>query len=382
MGSMGPDDLDSEAYEEGDSEDYNDSEDYRAWHRARAARARRARLARARRIRLARARRARLARARARRIALTRRRRAAVRFGRTGRAVFDSRQSGTKGMTPMSTWLDDLDSELYDGEDVDSEDYGDAEDYDSEDYDSEDYGDAESYEARRRAARARRARAVRARRIARARRNRAAARGGRPSATVVRAATPRQVASAIRNVDLESKVGDDALRRDMEQANNRASRATYAAVAGVAVNQALDTFEDNLADNDFIRAGLRFAPLLLLAPQRKRPGLEGFALDPRVIGGAAVAGIIAADKLRSGVSKVVISPKTVTASGSGTFTAIVLDKNANLVSGPVKWTSTDPSVLTVDQTTGDYRVPGASRATVDVIATVKGHSETTTVTVN
>jgi hypothetical protein len=40
----------------------------------------------------------------------------------------------------------------------------------------------------------------------------------------------------------------------------------------------------DLAEHEFVRAGVRALPLALLSPGRKRPGLEGLALDPRFIG--------------------------------------------------------------------------------------------------
>lgn len=52
--------------------------------------------------------------------------------------------------------------------------------------------------------------------------------------------------TAIRAVDLDNKVEQDSLRRLIEQANGRASRAAYSALATGAVGQALDTYEAKL----------------------------------------------------------------------------------------------------------------------------------------
>src|SRR3954471_17047344 len=96
-----------------------------------------------------------------------------------------------------STWLDDYQSEAFD----DSEGYDDRDD----EYDSEAFDDSESAgsDAQRRA-KARRALA---------RRRMAGARSRRvPSPSPSRRVTPTQAVSAIRNLDLQTKVTEDSLR--------------------------------------------------------------------------------------------------------------------------------------------------------------------------
>ena len=208
-------------------------------------------------------------------------------------------------------WIEDFESDAWDeGEG----DYAGEAGYDSE--------DARSDAIRR----------ARARRIALARRRMAASsRARRPSTAVTAPTTPRQTVAAIRSLDLETKVGEDSLRRALERSNRRATRATYATIASVAVDQAFDSFEEEFDGHDFVRAGMRIAPLLLLSPERRRPGLEGFVLDPRVIGGAAVVGIVAADKLRNrddsrGPGHHPAAHRRPAASATGTFSGTVLTK--------------------------------------------------------
>ncbi len=230
-----------------------------------------------------------------------------------------------------STWLDDYESEAYDDSDSD--------------YDSEAYDDSEDAraDARRRA---------RARRIALARRRMAVARTGRPT-TPARPVTPTQAVSAIRHLDLEAKVTEDSLRRALDQSNSRARRATYVTVTSTAVEQALDSFGGDLAKHDYVRAGLRFAPLLLLAPERRRKGIEGWALDPRVLGAAGIVGVVAAGRFHdkgTGVGRIVVSNAGISlATGAnGKFTAVVLDKDGNSLPGqPVYGPTNDTSVLDV-----------------------------------
>jgi hypothetical protein len=269
----------------------------------------------------------------------------------------------------MSTaWMEDLETEGYD----DSEG-----EYDSEaEYDSE--GEDDSEDARSDARRRR----ARARRVALARRRMITARGRRPSTAVAPTSTPRQTVAAIRNLDLETKVGEDSLRQALERSNRRATRATYATVASVAVDQAFESFDSDFSGHEFVKAGLRFAPLLLLSPQRKRPGLEGFALDPRVIGGAAIIGIVAADKLRDrddSVDSVTISPRTISRAGGGsTFAVIARDKKGRTVSdSEVSLESTDPTKLGL---TGRAFTPNAV-GSVDIKVTAGKFSDFIPVTV-
>jgi hypothetical protein len=240
-----------------------------------------------------------------------------------------------------TTWLEDYESEAFD----DSEAYDDSEDARSD--------------ARRRA---------RARQIALERRRAAATRAGRPPVPP-RPVTPTQAVSAIRNLDLEAKVTEDSLRRALERSNSRARRATYVTVASTTIEQALDSFGGDLAKHDFVRAGLRFAPLLLLAPERRRKGIEGWALDPRVLGAAGVVGVLAASRFHrkgAAVGRIVVknSGISMATGATGGLTAVVLDKDGNTLTGnPVFGPTTDSSVIDV-QGDGNYTAYREGSATV------------------
>jgi hypothetical protein len=202
---------------------------------------------------------------------------------------------------------------------VDAEDYEDIGEgsYDSEEdigegpYDSEDAGEdfgEESRSARQRREQQRR----RQRQIMLARQRQAQMRRSRrppaPARRSVGAPGPsRPAIRAVRSLDLETKVGLDALRRAVEESNRRANRATWAAVAGTAVEQSLDSFSANLT-NQYLKAGARFAPLLFLSPAKKKGGAEGFVTDPRFIGGASILGIGLLHNFTSTIHSVLISP--------------------------------------------------------------------------
>jgi hypothetical protein len=265
-----------------------------------------------------------------------------------------------------STWTDDIDSE-----DVDAEYEGDAE-FSEGDFDTEGEGDGEasSAEARRRVRRAYRYNQAR-RRVPVA--GRPTGRILRPQVPGIRPALPAPTAAALQNLDLDTKVGQDKLRLALRRSNQRASRATYASIAGLAVDQALDTFGEDLEDHDLIRAGLRSLPLALLSPARKRPGLEGVLLDPRVIGLAAVAGLLTAGALRTRAEEqltVDILPKQITASaGTGVFRVSIRDGSGATVQKNVAWSVPDGRTLTVGPDGSFTRIAAGD---VFVTATVDG----------
>jgi hypothetical protein len=246
-------------------------------------------------------------------------------------------------------WTDDLDSESAEYDDSENL-WGDT-DADS-DVDSEDL-DAEASRAdRRRQARAR------ARRVALARRRQAAARSRTVARRQPSAVTPQKAtAAAVRTLDLETKVQEDTFRKAIAAQNKRMSRGEYAAVAGAAVNQFIETFD--APDNVYARAALRFSPLLLLAPPNRGRGVDGLIKDPRVIGAAAIAGLVFIGDHRNQDKKVkevkIIGPATVAKSTSATFVADVLDgKGRGMSTEKVAWSSTDPTVGTIDPNTGAF----------------------------
>jgi len=269
----------------------------------------------------------------------------------------------------MNVLLDSYESEA----DYDSE----AEDYEA-DYDSEgeDYEDVRSDRLRReRAARAQRLRAARQRMLRDRRMTRPTV--ARPPTTPT---TPRQTVQAIRNLDLETKVGEDSLRAAIERANRRAKYATYATVAGVAIDQAFDTFQADLDGHEFVRAGLRLSPLLLLMPQR-RPGVEGVLLDPRFIGAAAVAGLVAVGQIRDrddDVDTIDIDINDIDSGiASGQIVGVAVNKKGADTGQEISWSSPDQSVFQLDRT-GRFSIPSpvTQSTTVRVTATAGGISRT------
>src|SRR6185437_16316595 len=183
----------------------------------------------------------------------------------------------------------------------------------------------------------------------------------------------RQVMTAIRSLDLDTKVELDSLRRALNEANRLAYRNAWAAEASVAASQVLDSFDTRLAPHDWAKALIRGAPTLLLAPGKpRRPGLEGVLFDPRVAGGVALAGIWAIGHFRGqsqGVADIRIANPSPLASGSGgTFSAIPVDSHGRTVTATITWSSDTPDVLQVNATTGQYTAGDAGTANVTAAA--------------
>lgn len=250
------------------------------------------------------------------------------------------------------------DSELFG--DMDGEEQDDLE-WADESYDGED----EESRARRR----RRARALRRARLAQARaRARARARGPRPAGAMPATRPAASAAAAIRSVDLESKVANDSLRREMISQRKRMTRSEYAAVAGIAVNQFVESFQQ--PENAYAKAALRFAPLLLLSPQRRGRGVEGFVTDPRVLGGAAVLGLAFLGEQRNKASLDVASVAKIGKGNTAKFGAQVLSSKGEVIAGrTVQWDTSDPNIATVDSA---GNVTGVNPGPVFIIARAEG----------
>lgn len=242
-----------------------------------------------------------------------------------------------------TTWYDDIDFDAAEW------DYGDAEDYD--DLDAE--APARGSDARRRQAQARQRRVA----LARRRQMQARQRGtvGMPRRPAPPPVAQRATESAIRTLDLENKVQQDTIRSANAAVDKRMSRAEYSAVAAAAVNQFIETFKT--PENDIAKAALRFAPLLLLAPQKKGSGVEGFIKDPRVLGAAAVGTILIIGEVRkkggNGNQIRITGPAQLTEGAAATFFADVLDGNGNVVADvAVTWEADPTAVATVNPTSG------------------------------
>jgi len=169
-------------------------------------------------------------------------------------------------------------------------------------------------------------------------------------------------------VDLESKVADDRHRRELAAVRNRSSRTEYAAVAGLAVNQFLESFGG--PDNVYAKAAVRAAPLLLLSPQRRGSGVGAFATDPRVIGGAAIFGLTFLGDQRNKASLEVAAPEKLAPGSAAKFVAQVLSIKGEALPGrTVTWESSDTSIATVDSL---GNVTAVNAGGVFIIAKVEG----------
>ncbi|TDC52902.1 hypothetical protein E1212_07090 [Jiangella ureilytica] len=266
-----------------------------------------------------------------------------------------------------TTWLEDLDSEAAE--------YDEGELYDSES--DLEWDEGESDEGESEESRASRRRRAQARQLAVARRQaqvraqaqaRARTTAVRPRPAAAPPAPAARTAAAIRAVDLDSRVAHDSLRRELALQRRRMNRSEYAAVAGLAVSQFVESFDQ--PQNVYARAALRFAPLLLLTPQRRGRGLEAFASDPRVIGGAAILGITVLGEQRNRASIDVAAPSQLTAKSSVQLNAQVISPRGDVLAGrTVQWTTSDPNIATVDAT---GKVTGVNAGAVFLIATAEG----------
>jgi hypothetical protein len=234
----------------------------------------------------------------------------------------------------MSTaWTEDFGTE-YD-------EYDDAELYD----DSEAYDDAEASKAERR----RKARQIAARRQAaqrRAGRNLPVAAPTRPN--------PQQVVSAVRNLEVDSKVAQDDLRKTIAALKKREGQADWVSVLTVLVNQGLRTF--GAPDNPALLAGIAASPLLFLPQDRRGSGVGSLLADKRLIGigGAVGLGFFAAQRDRkASVERIEISgPDSLVIGDQDVFVADVLDGKGRPVTTTITWASSSPDVAAIEATTG------------------------------
>jgi hypothetical protein len=267
-----------------------------------------------------------------------------------------------------------LESEAYEGSESESEATGEAF---GEAFESEAAGEAGYGEASRDDAQRRRQRQIMMARMAQqfSPQLPPPPRPG-PPRPAIRVPTPavRQVRSEIRSLDLDTKVALDSLRNRLNRANRLAYRNAWAAEAGVAASQALDSFGDGLEPHDWARAIIRGAPTLLIAPgEQRRRGLEGVLFDPRVAGGALIAAIWAFGHFRNASKGVhginIANPSPLTVGDTGTLSGIPVDGNGQEVQGiTVTWASSNSDVLSVDPSSGTYDARDSGSITVTASA--------------
>jgi hypothetical protein len=215
-----------------------------------------------------------------------------------------------------------------------------------------------------------------------------------PGAARATGPSPSHTIRAIRDLDLDTKVELDSIRRRLEESNRRASRGTWAAVAGIATAEIINQF-DALDKHPNVSAAILAAPLLLLSPDKQKSGIEGWLLDPRVIGGAAVVGIVVASRFTStsnAVNKIQIfpapPPALTKAAGTGSLTALATDRSGNPLSGTqFTWTSSPAGQLTItvgpDSSVANYSlIAGATATSVIITAQADGKHNFVVVPVN
>jgi hypothetical protein len=291
--------------------------------------------------------------------------------------------------------LEALESEAYEssGEAYEGESPGEA-------YESEGESEGEAYEAFGEDARSDRARRARQQQMLRARRQ-SQVQPRRPPPPAPRRAvsappsptqTVRAIRSDVRSLDVDTKAALARLRRQLDKANRMAYRNAWAAEASAAASQVLDSFNTGLAPHDWARALIRGAPTLALAPgEKRRPGLEGFLLDPRVGGSALLAGIWAIGHFRGtgqGVSTVQVfysGPLTAAAGANhtATLTAVAQAKNGTPIPDVTfsYYPQTPANFSVKDQGNGEYELTGNKVGDGYFIVTANGKSGNASVSV-
>jgi len=185
---------------------------------------------------------------------------------------------------------------------------------------------------------------------------------------------PRQAIAAIRSdvrdLNLDTKLDLDAVRRALDEANRRGDKAMYSALLSILANQALATYEPNLNNHQVVSAAIRWAPSLLLSSSKKRPGIEGFVLSPPVLAGAVVAGILISGHFINapqGVRNIIVTVPSPLAVNSK-FTGTPVDNNGAPVTGAtVTWSSQNSSIIGVNS---DGTISSLGTGKTQVAATV------------
>jgi hypothetical protein len=157
------------------------------------------------------------------------------------------------------------------------------------------------------------------------------------------------------DLDLEIRLNADNFRSAVARQTKRMNLSEYSSVAGAAVNQFIETFE--APADPYARAALRFSPMLLMSPQPRGPGVEGFIKDPRVLGAALVAAIVVAgvnrnEKLRPHDIKIVAPPFIFLGTQARLLADVVDARGTILRDERVTWESSDPGLVTIDPATG------------------------------
>ena len=253
---------------------------------------------------------------------------------------------------------------------------------DGEDYgEGEEYGEAGEFVEATDAERRRRARLAQARRRQAQSRTRIGA--GRP----VSAPTGQQRAiSAIRDLDLETSVADDALNARISKLVKNGDRAAYAAAATAVLEQLFAS--GLLPDSPALQAVGRGGPLLLLAASGRRHGVEA-VLNPAPLGILSIAAISLFSELRgraNAVQRIELQANpTVNLHATELVLASVVDQRGIRLDSAVTWTTDgfgEGGNASIASLTGNRAaITGTATGSVIVAAAVDGVVASTLVTV-
>jgi hypothetical protein len=161
----------------------------------------------------------------------------------------------------------------------------------------------------------------------------------------------------------------------------RIGRTEAALAATTVINQLSESFPQ-ITTNPFVRAGLPWAPMLLLAPEKRGSGVGSLLSDPRVWSLALVAGLAIAGQMQGGnrePSRVRIIrelPKLVAGNHQKVLAEATDDRGCAMPLQKITFSSSDPAVAEVD---GDGLVKAVAPGTSMITATVDGRPHLTDV---
>lgn len=216
---------------------------------------------------------------------------------------------------------------------------------------------------RRRRARAARARAARAQQIAAARYRARERTGNVTSSTTAPRPTAQKAVAAIKNLDLETKVQEDAFRRTISAQDKRVTGAEVAALVAALTPTTIRVFG---IDNTLAQTALTAAPLAFLRPKSHGTGIEAVVKDVRVLGLVGAATLLVVEHQRGKSSTAqridVLGPSQLVEGEEDVFLADVLDGRGKPAKTAVTWSSDNPGVATIDPASGRVRagIPGVA----------------------
>jgi hypothetical protein len=158
-----------------------------------------------------------------------------------------------------------------------------------------------------------------------------------------------------------------------------------AALAATTVVDQLQSSFPAVTANPVVKAGLPWAPLLLLKPAKRGSGIGAVVADPRVWSALAIAGLAIASEAmhrakETASIRITRFERQIDAGSTHKFLADAFDDGGKAMPGQnITFSSDAPNVVEVDST---GLVKGINQGTATITATMDGKSDLVTVKVN